>query len=127
MSMILERVNIILLRTREGEAVYFFGPDNYSAFITIPLITILLYLGNGKENKQKFRHRDWILLLTLSFCYIWTGSVTAACSLLLLLGACVIIERNYKVVKLFSVRTLLFCLAAIIMNNYVRRSFKFFF
>lgn len=109
-SMVLERLNIIWLKAEDGTPTYFFGPDNYSAFMIVPMLGVLLYLGCKGSEKKEFRKKDLILLGSLTVCYIWTGSVTAACALIILVVASMFIGSNQKVAKIFSIKGLLFLL-----------------
>lgn len=106
-SMVLERLNIIWLKAEDGTRIYFFGPDNYSAFMIIPMLGVLLYLGCKGSEKIRFRKKDLILLGSLTVCYTWTGSVTAACALIILVGASMFIASNTKMARIFSIKGLL--------------------
>ena len=107
-SMVLERLSIIWLKAEDGSPTYFFGPDNYSAFLVIPMLGVLLYLGCKGSEKIEFRKKDLILLGSLTVCYIWTGSVTAACALIILVVASMFIGNNKKAARIFSIKGLLF-------------------
>lgn len=102
-SMILERVHFVWLKAYDGTPTYFFGPDNYSAFMIIPMLGVLLFLGCEDKGRIRFRRKDIILLLVLTICYIWTGSVTAACSLLILCFALFMIYLNKITSKAYSI------------------------
>ena len=109
-SMILERLNVIIFRALDGSPTYYLGPDNYSAFFTIPMIGLLLYFGYDQKNTLKFKTRDLILVFILTACYVWTGSVTAACSLLLLILILMFSDRRSKVIKFLSPKQVIFFL-----------------
>lgn len=130
-SMVLERLNIIWLKAEDGSPTYFFGPDNYSAFMVIPMLGVLLYLGCKGSEKIEFRKKDLILLGSLTVCYIWTGSVTAACSLIILVVASMLIGNNKKAARIFSIKGLLFVFGLVLfliltinIQNYFLSIFK---
>lgn len=131
-SMVLERLNVILLRADDGSPTYFFGPDNYSAFFIIPMLGVLLYLGCGNSKRIRFRKKDVALLVSLTICYVWTGSVTAACSLLILTVASMLISANKITARAFSIIGLIVLLAfALVLilgfdiQNYFTSLFRF--
>ena len=130
-SMVLERLNIIWLKAEDGSPTYFFGPDNYSAFLVIPMLGVLLYLGCKGSEKIEFRKKDLILLGSLTVCYVWTGSVTAACALIILVVALMLIGNNKKVARIFSIKGLLFVFGLVLfliltinIQNYFLSIFK---
>ena len=126
-SMVTERLRILPQLSGNGTPIYFFGPDNYSAFIVIPLLGILMYLGCKQEGKIRFRKRDVSLLLVLTACYIWTGSVTAALSLIVFVVATIFFSNSKRLIEAFSVRgvliilciTLLLIISANIQNYFL--------
>ena len=131
-SMVLERLSIICLKAEDGSPTYFFGPDNYSAFMIVPMLGIILYLGNKSTSHIRFRKKDLILLCSLTICYIWTGSVTAACSLIILDIALLLICYNKSITRLFSVKLLLcllvfflFLILAFNIQNYFLSVYRF--
>lgn len=130
-SMVLERLNIIWLKAEDGSPTYFFGPDNYSAFLVIPMLGVLLYLGCKGSEKIEFRKKDLILLGSLTVCYIWTGSVTASCALIILVVASMLIGNNKKAARIFSIKGLLFVFGLVLfliltinIQNYFLSIFK---
>lgn len=116
-SMALERINIVLFRVEDGGATYFFGPDNYSAFTIIPMIGVLMFIGSSELKKVRFGKKNLCLLTLLALCYIWTGSVTAALSLIILLTVSLLAENKKGIIKFFSAKWLLlfFALALILI------------
>lgn len=106
-SMILERVHLFWLKAEDGTPTYFFGPDNYSAFIIIPMLGVLLFIGCEDKCRIRFRKKDVVLLSVLTVCYIWTGSVTAACSLLILCFTLFLISLNRITSRAYSISGLI--------------------
>ena len=68
--------------------MYLLGEDNYSAFMTLPMMAIALYADAVSDNRKKWKHCITVLALLLVFAsYVYVQSVAAALGFLLL-GVC---------------------------------------
>lgn len=112
-SMILERLNVIIFRELDDSPTYYLGPDNFSAFYTIPMIGLLLYFGYNQNKILKYKMRDVFLLISLTVCYIWTGSVTAACSLILLILILLFSDKRSTIIRFLSPKQVILLLVSL--------------
>ena len=92
---------------------YFLGQDNYSAFMAIPMITIVIFVGYFQEKNISWKYIS--LLLVLTFCYILTKSYTAALALVVLSIFIILLKLNINLLKYISVRNTTLVLTIILL------------
>lgn len=103
-----------------GDYNYFLGPDNYSAFATIPMLGAVLFFEYYKNSIQSKIKR---LILTIGLCaaYVYTGAVAASVSSILLLAFYTVSKYWKNIMKIITIKKIVIfsavCLALVVFFN----------
>ena len=85
---------------------YLLGPDNYSAFFMIPMITIILFYDTTKTN-GKVSKLGWSVLIIYTLTNIYMKSMTAAAVGAIYIILILIYKKNMKFLEYLSLKNLL--------------------
>ena len=106
--------------------LYFLGMDNYSAFATIPMITIILF--NNVRKNQKFTILSYVLVMLLFLSYLYAKSYAATFAYVLFIVGIVLIAFNkdiFKIINFKSIIALTIILLILIMVFNIQDFFSF--
>ena len=78
----------VILFPSDYTHMYLFGEDNYSAFMVLPMMTMVLYSDSVNDGKGQWKHRITMLaFLSVLIAYVYVQSVAASLGFLLM-GLC---------------------------------------
>lgn len=113
---ILQIISMIVIYTfkldifgNESGIKYFLGLDNYSAFVIIPMISVIFFRDELFE--KEISNQNIILLALLNVCYFYTESVTAFIALFILLFCIICLKNKKNILKYFSIRRIAILIA----------------
>lgn len=86
----------------ESGTTYFLGKDNYSAFITIPMVTISLFINYVEKREISWNYVIMLFILTL--CYALTQSYTALLALSCFSVFIILLKFKVNLLKYISIR-----------------------
>lgn len=90
-----------------GENTYLFGRDNYSAFITLPMLGIVLYSDQILKKNLMIRIKGYLLSCALFIMYLSVDSATAACAFFLMLLFIFFEGKSKKILRIIDLKKII--------------------
>lgn len=106
-SVILTKNGIHLFGTLVGDYLYFLGTDNYSSFMLLPMLGIVLFSQQYCTCLEKTSKKAYIYVILYTLINLYTKSYTAFISGSIVLTLFLIYNMKRNLLKIFSVKKLL--------------------
>lgn len=106
-SVILTTNGVHLFGTLVGDYLYFLGTDNYSSFMLLPMLGIVLFSHQYCTCLEKISKKAYIYVILYTLINLYTKSYTAFISGSIVLTLFLIYNMKRNLLKIFSVKKLL--------------------